>query len=169
MLRQLLKISFMSTVWPYTSQKLTRWGRIGSWKAIHWWVTEYFDILWLRKCLRCKTLEDEAMQGGCQRAARAGCSLKAGEPGAAGCLGTGRALTNEAPSCRLWPRWAEPVAGNPLHQQLLAQWGDETGPGSSQGISLWVARDAVGNRLGDRAASWVPGPFRRQDWRQAMT
>lgn len=76
------------------------------------------------------------MQGGCQGAAKAGCSLKAGEPGAAGCPGTGPALTNGAPSCRLWPRWAEPVAGNPLHQQSLTQRGDEPGSESCQGISL---------------------------------
>ena len=62
-------------------------------------------------------LEDEAMQGGCQGAARDGCSLKADEPGAAGDPGTGHALTDRTPSRRLWPRWAEPGAGNPLHQQ----------------------------------------------------
>lgn len=128
----LAKDQFVSTVWPYAGQKLTRQGRIGSWRAIHWWITENFDTLGLRKRLSCKMLGDEAMQRGCQGAASTGCLLQAGKPGAAGDPGTGYALTDGTPSHRLRPRWPEPAAGNPNHQQPLTLRGDEPGPGSSR-------------------------------------
>lgn len=111
MLRRLLRISLWSTVWPHINPKLTRWGRIGSWRVISWWVDEYFDTSWLRMCLNCKMIADEVMQEG-QEAASACCSLKAGKPRAAADPSTGHTLINRAPSHRPWSRQAEPAASN---------------------------------------------------------
>lgn len=152
MLRHLLRIGLWSTVQPYVKQKFTWWGKKGSWRARRWWVEEYFDILWLRRCLNCKMFEDEVIQEDCWGAASACCSLKAGKPGDAADPGTGHALINRAPSHRPWSRQAEPEASNLLQgparetsqrynwKQAWRQgciMGSQVYPGVRAGDKLW--------------------------------
>lgn len=103
---------------------------------------------------RLRQLKFFGLQNNCQGAARAGCSLREGMPGAEDDPSLGGALTDEWP-CPVWTWWAEMDDGNRGHQQSQTRqvMHQIQGPNRESG--------ANGDRAVERATT-VQTPSRRQ-------